>query len=302
MIIGAIDVGSNSVKLLVVATKGRSFKSLAHKSAVTRLGGGIDLAGSLSREAQDRTIAILLQFKRACADLEVERLVAAGTEALRIARNGRAFAERCRKEAGIPLRILSPREEARLAFLGATTGRREPRLAAIDIGGGSTEIMVGKPGKLGIAASVPLGAVRLTERHLKSDPPTLVERLDLLKAAHDGLRRLPAGLRRAAGRDATLLGIGGTCVNVARMVHPNGLPEGREVPLEALEAILQQLAELPLARRKRVPGIDLDRADIIVAGARILVEAMNTLGVDSYTATIHGLRRGLILETAGRRS
>ena len=294
MIIGAIDVGSNSVKLFVAAVKGRSIRPLAHRSAITRLGGGIDRTRRLSRAAQDRTIAVLRDFRAECAKRGVDRIVAATTEAVRIALNGRAFAERCRAEAGVSLRILSGREEARLAFLGATSGRRERHLSAIDIGGGSTEIMVGSPGKLDIAASVPLGAVRLTEMHLKSDPPTLAERLATLKEVHEGLEALPPRLVRAAAH-STLLGIGGTCVNVARMVRPAGDPEGRKVPIDKLESILHRMAEAPLARRRRIPGIDKDRADIIVAGARILVESMKALGVDSYTATLHGLRRGLVL-------
>ncbi len=300
MIIGAIDVGSNSVKLLVGAVKAGRVREIARRSAVTRLGGGLDGTGLLSRAAQDRTIEVLRSYRKDCEKLGAERIVAAGTEALRVARNGRKFAERCFAKAGLRLRILNGREEARLAFLGATAGRREARIAAIDIGGGSTEIMVGSPGKLAMAASLPLGAVRLTELHSRSDPPTLAERLSMLKAVNEGLLKLQAGLRDAAARAGTFLGIGGTCVNVARMVRPAGSPEGRVVPLEKLETILERLAELPLARRKRVPGIDPDRADIIVAGARIMAESLRALEFGSFTATVHGLRRGLLLQE-GRR-
>ncbi|HEY3227012.1 MAG TPA: Ppx/GppA family phosphatase [Planctomycetota bacterium] len=298
MIIGAIDVGSNSVKLLVAEVKGRTTRLLAHRSAVTRLGGRMDRTRRLSPAAQDRTIGVLREFRRVCEELGADRVVAVGTEAVRTARNGRTFAARCRKEAGVALRIISGREEARLAFLGATFGRRERRLAAIDIGGGSTEFMLGSPGRLETSASIPLGAVRLTEIHLKGDPPTLGDRLGLLMHVHDGLGRLPDLLRCASGPGTTLLGIGGTCVNVARMLSPDEIPEGRKVPLDALEDLLNRLAGTPLAQRKQIPGIDPDRADIIVAGARILVESLKTLGVPSFTATIHGLRRGLVVEAS----
>jgi exopolyphosphatase/guanosine-5'-triphosphate,3'-diphosphate pyrophosphatase len=295
MIIGAIDVGSNSVKLLIASAKGRVVRPLAQESAITRLGGGVDRTGSIARGAQDRTIALLRKFRRACDKAGADRVAAVGTEALRLARNGRTFAQRCCKETGISLRILSGREEARLAFQGATTGRHESRLAAIDIGGGSTEIMFGKPGELQGAMSLALGAVRLTELHMKSDPPALVERLALMQRVHEELSRLPGKFRHATDHHATFLGIGGTCINVARMVKPKGSPEGRVVRLEALEEILDRLALLPLARRKKVPGIDPDRADIILAGARVMAETLKALQVDSFTATVHGLRRGLVL-------
>lgn len=300
MIIAAIDVGSNSVKLLVGAAANGRVRAITHRSAVTRLGGGVDRTGRIARAAQDRTIAVLRQFRRLCAQLKVERIVAVGTEALRLARNGGSFAKLCGTKTGIPLRILTGREEARLAFLGATSGRREQKLAAIDIGGGSTEIMFGKPGDLQGDMSLALGAVRLTEMHLKSDPPSLAERMAMFHRIHEELDRLPPKFRRATGPGATLLGIGGTCVNVARMVRPAGSPEGRVVPFNALEDVLERIAELPLSRRKKVPGIDPDRADIILAGARILSETLRVLDIDAFTATVHGLRRGLILHESDR--
>ena len=298
MIIGAIDVGSNTVKFLVASVDHGRVRPIAHGSEVTRLSGGLDRTGVLSPGAQRRTIAVLRRFLPKVAKLGARRIVAVGTEALRAARNGKAFAKRCLREASVPVRIISGREEARLAFLGATGGRREKRLAAIDIGGGSTEFMVGQPGRLESDVSVPMGAVRLTEKHIEGDPPSLAERLSLLKGVHDGLERLPRRLFAAVRRADAFLGIGGTCINVARMVFPKGDAEGRRVPLEKLETILDRLAELPLARRRRVPGIDPTRADIIVAGARILVESLRAFGLDGYTATTRGLRYGLVLSKA----
>lgn len=295
MITGAIDVGSNTVKLLVADVRGDRIRPLEIRSAITRLGGGMDRTRRLSPAAQDRTISTLKKFAKRCRELSAGRVLAVGTEALRSAQNGSAFVRRCRRETGISVRILSGREEARLAFLGATTGRRERKLAAIDIGGGSTEIMIGRPGRLEAAVSLPLGAVRLTELHLKSDPPKLAERLSMLQHVCDVLSRLAGPVRRAVAGGAILLGIGGTCVNVARMARPRGSPDGRVVTLETLEDILHRLAVLPLAKRKRVPGIDPDRADIILAGARIMAETLRELGRDAFTATVHGLRRGVIL-------
>lgn len=298
MIIGAIDVGSNSVKFLVASVKRGRVRPIAQRSEVTRLSGGLDRTGALSPAAQRRTIAVLRRFLPMVVEHGAEKIVAVGTEALRAARNGKAFAERCFREASVPVRIISGREEARLAYLGATGGRSEKRLAAVDIGGGSTEFMAGRPGRLEIDVSVPMGAVRLTEMHLKSDPPALVERLSLLKGVHDGLQRLPRRLLASVRKADAFLGIGGTCVNVARMVHPDGNPEGRHVRVEALESILDRLAELPLARRRRVPGIDPTRADIIVAGARILVESLKAFELGGFIATTRGLRHGLILSLA----
>jgi len=302
MIIGAIDVGSNSVKLLVAEVAGRATRILAQRSAVTRLGRGLDRTRRLSPASQEHTIEIIRQFRRTAEELGVDRVTAVATEAARTARNGRAFVARCRKETRVPLRLISGREEARLAFLGATVGRRERRVAAVDIGGGSTEIMIGAPGRLEKSSSLPLGAVRLTEALLKSDPPTLAERLALLESVRGRLGRLSPPLVREARGGVTLLGIGGTCVNVARMAAPDGDPEGRRIALGELEGILDRLAGVPLAERKLIPAIDPERADIIVAGARILVEVMKMLELTSYTATIHGLRRGMVLEASRRPS
>jgi len=296
MIIGAIDVGSNSVKLLVAEVKSRETRVLAHRSSITRLGRGLGRTGQISREAQERTLDALREFRRVCDGLGAGRVVAVATEAVRIARNGRQFAERCRREAGIPLRVVSGREEARLAFLGATWGRRERRLASIDVGGGSTELMLGSPGRLETAASLPLGAVALTEAHLASDPPSPREREALLEAVRRGLAGIPDRLR--AGPAGTLLGIGGTCVNVARMA---GLPEGRPLALAKLESIFDRLAGVPLDERRLIQGLDPERADIIVAGAAILLGAMKSLGFGSIVTTVHGLRRGLVLEAANQK-
>ncbi|HEU4338459.1 MAG TPA: hypothetical protein VFS19_00185 [Planctomycetota bacterium] len=296
MIVGAIDVGSNSVKFLVASVNRGRVTPLAQRSAITRLSGGLDRTGSISPAAQDRTIRAIRGFLPLIAGFKPDRTVAVATEALRVARNGRLFAKRCSRETGVPVRIISSREEARISFLGATAARREPRLAAIDIGGGSTEVIYGKPGKLEIDVSVPLGAVRLTEKHLHTDPPTLAERLMMLKEVHDGLSALPQGLIRAANRSGTVLGIGGTCVTLARMVRPNGKPDGRRVSLAELESVLEKIADLPLANRKRVPGIDPERADILIGGARILVEALRVFEVDAFIATPQGLRWGVVLD------
>jgi exopolyphosphatase/guanosine-5'-triphosphate,3'-diphosphate pyrophosphatase len=296
MIIGAIDVGSNSVKLLVAEVHRRETRLLAHRSAITRLGRGLGRTGRISPEAQDRTLEVLREFRRVCGDLGAGRVVAAATEAVRTARNGRRFAERCRKEAGIPLHVVSGREEARLAFLGATWGRRERRLAAIDVGGGSTELMLGRPGRLETAASLGLGAVALTEAHLALDPPAPREREALLEAVTRGLAGIPTRLR--SGPAGTLLGIGGTCVNVARMA---GSPEGRPLARSDVETLFDRLSRKTLEDRKKIQGLDPERADIIVAGAAILLGAMRVLGFKAFTATVHGLRRGLVLQAANQK-
>ncbi|HKS16852.1 MAG TPA: hypothetical protein VJU16_06040 [Planctomycetota bacterium] len=296
MIIGAIDVGSNSVKFLVASVERSRVTPLAQQSAITRLSGGLDRTGSISPEAQERTIKAIRGFLPLIAGFTPERIVAVATEAARVARNGRTFAERCGRETGVRVRIIPAREEARLSFLGATAGRKERHLAAIDIGGGSTEVIYGKPGKLEIDVSVPLGAVRLTEKHLRADPPTLAERLAMLKEVHEGLSTLPKGLIDAARRSGTVLGIGGTCVTLARMVRPKGKPGSGRVSLDELESLLEDIAVLPLAQRERVPGIDPERADIILGGARILVEALRMFDVTAFTATAHGLRWGLVLD------
>jgi exopolyphosphatase/guanosine-5'-triphosphate,3'-diphosphate pyrophosphatase len=224
---------------------------------------------------------------------------------MRRAANGRAFAERARREAGLRIEIIGPDREARLAFAGATEGIRG-RVAAVDIGGGSTEIMAGREGRLGESASFRIGAVALTENFARSDPPSPGDLESMRAAARKALNRLPPALRRAAA-SRRLVAIGGTAVNLGGMAAR--IATDRHIEVHGLTLVRRDLARLearltavPLAARRRLPGLDPKRADIIIAGAVILGEVMAATGAPAVVVSTRGLRHGLIIEAMKSRA
>jgi exopolyphosphatase/guanosine-5'-triphosphate,3'-diphosphate pyrophosphatase len=291
MTLAAIDVGTNSVKLLVGCISAGRVIALLSRARITRLGEGLGRGKRISPEAAERTLAALTEFRRLAEESGARALAAAGTRALRAASNRAAFLSRCRTEAGVEVRVLSGRDEARLAFRGATGAvRSSGPVAAIDVGGGSTEIMVGEPpDRLRAAWSLPLGAVTLTERFLAHDPPDAEELGRLRAEVRRRLARVPA---RRAGE---ILGIGGTASTVLRLTGRGGRASRHEV-----EALAEHLSLRTAAERERM-GVEPGRADIVAAGAWVLAEAMRRLGADHLRAAEGGLRHGILLELASGR-
>lgn len=304
MILAAIDVGTNSVKLQVARlVDDRIVKVLEDRSVVTRLGRGVSETRRIRPEAAEATLKVLHDYRALAARRGAEKVFAVGTEALRVAGNAAEFRRRFELELGVPLKVISGAEEARLSFFGATAGREEDSLGAIDIGGGSTELMHGTPGRLSIAKSAPIGVVVLTERFLKSDPPAPKELAALRRAARGALSELPSKLLDRIAQEPTMLGIGGTCANLGSIYSSRKDPRPRTIhnlhlSIEVVERLLDRLAGLKLADRRRVEGLSPDRADVILAGAAILLEAMELLKMPTFTVSLNGIRRGLLLEAA----
>lgn len=291
MTLAAIDVGTNSVKLLVGRVRAGRVVPLLHRARITRLGEGLGRSDRISPEAAERTLAALAEFRRLAEERGAREVAAVGTRALRAASNRAAFLARCRAEAGVEVRVLSGREEARLAFRGAAgAARGRGPVAAIDVGGGSTEVMLGEPpDRLRASWSLPLGAVTLTERFLAHDPPAAAELARLRAEARRRLARVPAG------RAGEVLGIGGTASAVLRLVGRGGRATRGQV-----EALAERLSRLTAAARERL-GVEPGRADIVAAGAWILAEAMGRLGAQALRAAGGGLRHGMLLEIAAGR-
>ncbi len=296
MIVGAIDVGSNSVKLLVASKANGKVCTLAHRLAITRIGAGVSRGGKITLEAADRTLEVLSEYRALCDHLNCDRVVAVGTEALRVAKNAKDFVERCEFEADVRLKIISGTEEARLAFLGATADWPGRTLASVEIGGGSTQVTIGRDGKATWRSSSPIGAVNLTQKELRSDPPTLQERSAALRAATRVLPKAPKG----AGE---VVGIGGTAATLAAILaarRDTTRIHGLRAVRDEVKALYQELVGMRLARRRLVPGLDPDRADILPAGLLILDVVLETLGARTVRISRHGLRRGVVLEALSR--
>jgi exopolyphosphatase/guanosine-5'-triphosphate,3'-diphosphate pyrophosphatase len=299
MIVGAVDIGTNSVKLLVAKRTDGRLRTVAHRVVITRLGTGMGASDRISLEAADRTLEALADFRTLCERLGCDRIVAVGTEALRRAKNGRDFAGRCDREAGLRLRIISGSEEAKFSYLGATADWPGRLLAALDVGGGSTELMVGRDGRPSFAKSVPVGAVSVTERRLRSDPPTRAQREEALRDVRKSLPALIGGVRAKLEETGALVGIGGTVVTIGAILAARR--EGRArlhgmlVRRQEVESLLGELGAMKLARRRRVAGLEPERADIILGGMMIVLETLRALGMPRLRISLHGLRRGVIL-------
>jgi len=298
--LAAIDVGTNSTKLLIGRVSGRSVTPLLHRVIITRLGEGLQQTGVISGDAADRTLAALSEFKALAKERGAERIGVVGTLALRAARNGRAFADRCAHETGLALRILNGEEEARLSFLGAAGASAAEQVLGIEIGGGSTQIMVGTHAKLHASWSLNMGAVVLTEEFLKTDPPAAGEMVEMSAAISGHLQNVIARV----GKDGELVGIGGTVSALLALLRKNEGADPREfhqtsVPFETISALSIHLSLKTVAERERM-GLEKGRADIITAGAWILTASMSHLGAVSLRASAHGLRHGLLIEMASR--
>jgi exopolyphosphatase / guanosine-5'-triphosphate,3'-diphosphate pyrophosphatase len=296
-----VDLGTNSTRLLIAEVVEGEVRELDRRSTVTRLGDGVDDAGRLSDEAMSRVYEVVEEYRKAYERLGAERVVAIATSAVRDAKNGEKFREELRNRFGIEARILPGEEEARLTFLGATAGRPGDVLALVlDIGGGSTEFVVGRPGQdPAFHASTQMGVVRQTERHLPDDPPT-PEEIDALsrEAAEVIDARVPAPSREGVSLGIAVAGTATSLAAVDQVLEPYD-PEqvqGYRLRLDACEGMLGELARLPLERRRDVPGLHPDRAPTIVAGAAILVEAMRGFGLDWMEVSEADLLHGAALE------
>ncbi|MCX6356574.1 MAG: Ppx/GppA phosphatase family protein [Candidatus Aureabacteria bacterium] len=300
----AIDIGTNSVRLLVaeIASCCR-LTPLATALRITRLGQGIGRRRMISPEAAERTLAAVAEFLETARRHNAERCILFGTAAIREAENGGVFTASVRARTGHAVRILSGEEEAILAYRGATRGLvpHGADAVVIDIGGGSAEISLQQsPGKL-VAKSVPIGCVRLTEQFCHADPPDTGELDELKKHISGMLARDIAGF---AGRGAALIGAGGTVTTAAAIAlgmipYDPARVHGSTLARLTVSSLAARLAAMPLSQRKLVPGLEPERADVIVAGLLILDLIMDFLSAGKLTVSDEGVLHGALLEMAG---
>jgi exopolyphosphatase/guanosine-5'-triphosphate,3'-diphosphate pyrophosphatase len=298
--VAAVDQGTNSTRLLVAEPDGAGwFGDLARDMVITRLGQGVDETGRLAPEALERTLAVLARYVRRARALHVERIRVAATAAVRDAANAAELERPVGELAGSALEIVSGEEEARLSFLGATRALDAlPPFLVLDIGGGSTEFVVGAERPLA-AISTPMGSVRLTERFVRSDPPDASE-LNRMRAAigellNDVEPAIPV-------RDArTFVAVAGTSTTVQAIAlgldfyDPERIHRTRLSRVDAAR-VASQLAAMTTAERAALPVMAPGRADVIVAGSVILVEVMERFGFDEAIVSETDILDGLVLE------
>ena len=281
-----IDIGTNTVKLLVADIRDGLVYPVVSKDQTTRLGEGVAATGRLSPAAMTRTVAAITGYVADARELEVAGLTAFTTSAARDAGNQQEFLDTVRQQSGLAVEVLSGQREAELIFRGVTSDPAwsTRRLLVLDIGGGSAEVIQGQGSTVEKWASLPLGAVRVTEQFRDRSFAELVE-------------HLRGTLRTAlAGYDLTgrqFIATGGATTTLGRVA--TGKADHAELTFEEVSGLVAHLNSLSLAERRQVPGLPPDRADIIVAGGAVLMFVMETLGAMALTVSTRNLRYGALL-------
>ena len=305
MNVAVVDIGSNSTRLLIAEIEDhRVRRELVRHSEVTRLGAGVDADGRLRDDAMQRVYTTLDGYKAEIDEHGAQAAVAVLTSAVRDSANGQEFADTVRDRYGLEPHVLSGDEEAELTFLGATSERdasdRTPTLV-LDIGGGSTEMIIGSGGEVGFHVSTQAGVVRQTERHLHVDPPDPAE-MDALAA--DARRILEAAVptdrRGEVQHGIAVAGTATSLAAIAQHLDPYD-PErvhGYLLSSGECDRILGELAAMTLEERRQVAGLHPDRAPTIVAGVLIFREVLRLFGLSRIEISEHDILRGAALGLA----
>jgi exopolyphosphatase/guanosine-5'-triphosphate,3'-diphosphate pyrophosphatase len=301
MRLAAIDIGTNSVHMIVVRVRpDLSFEIIDREKEMVRLGaGGLD-GRRLTETAMDAALQALSKFHRLALSHSVDEILAAATSATREAENGSAFLQAIQRETGIRTRVISGTEEARLIHLAAVYGVDvKGRAVVIDIGGGSVEITCGVE-RPQLARSFKTGVIRLTERFVKTDPISERDERKLVRYVEGEIdafvkQVVDGGFERVIGTSGTILALG-TMAAVDEAGEPPEELRNLRVPSKQIRRVREKVTTLPLAERLRLPGLDPRRADIIVAGAVLLDTILKHLKAGEITLCDLALREGLVLD------
>ncbi len=295
MRVGAVDLGTNSTRLLVADVEDGHVTEVVRRLAITRLGEGVDENRALLPAPIARVHDVLDGYAREAGELGTERVLAVATSAVRDASNGRAFLNDLGSRYGWVTRLLDGSGEAETMFLGVSSDRSlAPDTLMVDIGGGSTELLVGGPEGISFTTSLQAGCVRMTERFLVTDPPTAPE-LDAARAHVHAL--LPALAVESA------IGVAGTVTTVAAIdlglgTYDPARIHGHQISDAIVARVLDELSSLSVAERERVPGLEPARAPVIVGGLVVLSEVMARYRLATIEASERDILHGAALAAA----
>ncbi len=301
----AIDIGTVTCRMLVVDVGESGLHELTREYAITNLGEGVDATGELKPEAIDRVVRAIDGFlavrdSLSTPDHPVVRTVAVATSAARDARNAADFAA-CLRERGIELSVIPGAREAALSFSGASIDFSGERLMVVDVGGGSTEVVMGTGGAEPVCAhSFNVGCRRVTEKFLASDPPAPEE----LARARAWIREQMASWFADQAKEAAdlerVVAVAGTATTVVSIrdrmeTYDSSRVHKARVSRQELLEVYERLAALPLSARKNVVGLDPKRAPVMVAGLLILLEVLDFAGIDAFTVSETDILHGITL-------
>jgi exopolyphosphatase / guanosine-5'-triphosphate,3'-diphosphate pyrophosphatase len=293
--VAAVDLGTNSTRLLVADADGDQLEEVTRRLTITRLGEGVDGRRRLLPVPIARVRNCLADYRRELEALGAERTLAIATSAVRDAENGEAFLGEIEWSYGFTTRLLAGTEEAAMMLRGVTAGRPSlDDVLVVDIGGGSTELVLAKSGEVAFSTSLDVGCVRVTERFLRSDPPTTPE----LAGAGAYVRSLLPELQAQRA-----IGVAGTVTTLATLdlgdaVYDPARTHGHRLSLSSVEAQLERLAAMTTEERLAVPGIEPGRALVIVAGIVVLREVMTAYALDEIEVSERDILHGAALAAA----
>jgi len=296
--VASIDIGTNTILLLIAKMEEGKVNPLFEIETVARLGEGVQKNGILSKEAMDRGLQTLAQYLKRCQEMEIQKIFAVGTSALREAKNSKDFLNLVREKLDLPIEVISGEEEAQLSFLAVAKDlqEREKPILVVDVGGGSTEFILGEGDQIRQWISLPLGSVRFTEEFLRSDPVQEEEWGGMEKKIREHLVNIPH-----SQEPLSMVAVGGTATTLASVEQ--GLEDFIAEKIhhfvlgkEALKNQLLLYRFKTVEERKRIPGLPVARADVILAGGAILYLAMEELKCPSVLISCRGVRYGLLYE------
>ncbi len=308
----AIDIGTNTLRLLIgFVDNGKLIRLFAERS-VTRLGMDISKKRTLNKNSIEKSIRSLIKFKASIEKYKTCKTIAVGTSALRDASNSPEFIQAVKDKTGISISIISGDEEAELTVLGILGNAPAPLMPAIitDIGGGSTEwILCDSVSAIAAKSSLQIGALRLHERFIHSDPPADAEidniKNEVFESVTESFRKLPINTLIDVGGIKSFVATGGTATTVAAIDMSLGTYDANRIhlhtiPYSTLKTQLEQLSSIPLYKRVNIRGLEPERADIIIPGIIILLILMEILKTDSLTISEYGLLEGILLKSGDR--
>ena len=294
--VASIDIGTNTILLLISEVKRGKIHPLFEMETVVRLGEGVQKNKMLLKEAMERGLQTLAQYLKRCQAMEVQKIFAAGTNALREAKNSEDFLKGAKEKLNLSIEVISGEEEAQLSFLAVANDLKEVKkpVLVVDVGGGSTEFILGKGDQISHWISLPLGSVRFTEEFLCSDPIQEEEWEKMERKIQGHLVNIPH-----SQEPFSMVAVGGTATTlasvemgleefIAEKIHHFILKKGE------LGKQLLRYRSKTIEERKKIPGLPVARADVILAGGTILYLAMEELKCSSVLISCHGVRYGLL--------
>jgi exopolyphosphatase / guanosine-5'-triphosphate,3'-diphosphate pyrophosphatase len=300
--VAVVDIGTNSTRLLIADVENGGVTEVERRTTVTNMGRGVDHSGLICMDAVDDVCTVIGDYKARYEEMGAERVTAIATSAVRDAVNGDAFIAELRERFGLDARLLSGKEEASLTYLGATSHRPAGESTLVfDIGGGSTELIVGSGAEVGFHTSLQAGTIRQSERHLTSDPPDTHELEDLAADIRNQIDRAIAAQPHAMPIQA--IAVAGTPTSLAAIdqelePYDSGRVHGYRLGLQRVQRMLSRLSSLPLAERLRVPGLHPGRAPTIVAGTVILVQVMRAFQIKEIEVSELDILHGTAISAA----